>query len=376
MMNSQFRGKAYSGRQTWQAPADPQAPGHDRWLVSYADFMTLLMAFFVVMYSVSQVSEEKYRVLSETFSEAFKSPDDLEVSVDEGEPQRSFTHTPIDLEGFALEDRPGNDADQIADSDKPGKAENHIPAQFTQLSENLQQSFADERTEDAVNFKGNEHWLEITLPAEMLFEPGGTELNESAREMIAEVAAALEPLDNVVRVEGFTDNQAVRGGRYSSNWELSSARAISVVRQMVEQGIEPQRLAAVGFGEHQPVATNLTEAGRRQNRRIVVSVSTNQQFRDDVYELPRSEYELRPALPDGTLVYGLESSTEEQAREWLAARYPGLAPESAEESSQSLAAETDNGAAAVEADTDLGAAVQRVQLENGALLFTAPTAEP
>ena len=94
-------------RRSALSSAEIQRQGHDRWLISYADFMTLLMAFFVVMYSISQVSEQKYRVLSQTFSEAFKSPADLDTLVQEGEPQLSHTTTPVDLDGSALEDRPG-----------------------------------------------------------------------------------------------------------------------------------------------------------------------------------------------------------------------------------------------------------------------------
>jgi len=340
-------------RRTASGADDAQRQGHDRWLVSYADFMTLLMAFFVVMYSISQVSEQKYRVLSQTFSDAFKSPQELEVLVQEGEPQLSHTHTPVDLDGNALEDRPGNDATEV-------------PETFVRIEEQLEQSFQQLVENELIDVTGDERWLQIELPSAVLFDSGGITLSEPASAIVSELADALKSFNNVVQVEGFTDNIPVSGGKFSSNWELSAARASEVVKLLVEAGVEPQRLSAVGYGEYQPVATNTTEEGRERNRRIVLMVSTQDRFREDVYSVPPEvtpgdDYLNRATLPEGTLVRGLERSALEEARAWLAARYaaqPEASPESGVETVEPVSGAGDSNT------------VEGVRLENGAILFS------
>lgn len=353
-----------------------QRQGHDRWLVSYADFMTLLMAFFVVMYSISQVSEQKYRVLSQTFSEAFKSPDELETLVQEGAPQLSHTITPIDLDGTALEDRPGNDATEV-------------PETFVRIEEQLEQSFQDLIDNELIEVTGDERWLQIELPSAVLFNSGGIELSEPAVEIVNELAEALKSFNNVVRVEGFTDNVPVTGGQFNSNWELSAARASEVVKLLVGAGVEPRRLAAVGYGEHQPVASNSTEEGRIRNRRIVLMVSTQDKLREDVHvetevapediledTVAGYEYQNRAELPEGALVRGLENSALDEARAWLAARYPARSNDQPVQTEGS--AEANPGSAVpsdVQTDVQTGVvpAIDSVRLENGAILFTNST---
>jgi len=89
----------------------------------------------------------------------------------------------------------------------------------------------------------------------------------------------LRDTDNAIRIEGFTDNQTIRSSRFPSNWELSAARASVLVRMLVMNGIDPARLAAVGYGEHQPVARNDTDEGRRRNRRVVLLISRDASIR-------------------------------------------------------------------------------------------------
>ncbi|MGB5326323.1 MAG: flagellar motor protein MotB, partial [Pseudomonadales bacterium] len=282
--------------------APDQQHGQHRWMVSYADFMTLLMAFFVVMYSISQVSEQKYRVLSETLSQAFNAPVERENPLLDGEPQHSFTATPIDLSGHALEDRPGNDA-------------NEVPATFTRISEELEQRFESLLEQEVVAISGDERWLQIELPSSVLFDSGGAELNEVAVQIVGEIAQTLVAHDNVIKVEGFTDDIPIRTVAFKSNWELSAARAAAVVRELQDSGIDPARLAAVGYGAHQPAHSNRSEEGRSRNRRIVLMVSTRNLLRHDRLEpevqpepdneVITTEYAQRQPLPEGTLVRGL-----------------------------------------------------------------------
>ncbi|NNL56222.1 MAG: flagellar motor protein MotD [Pseudomonadales bacterium] len=329
---------------------------HERWLVSYADFMTLLMAFFVVMYSISQVSEQKYRVLSETFTQAFNAPVERENLLQDGEPQKSHTATPVDLDGHALEDRPGNDA-------------NEVPETFTRISEQLEQSFQQLIEKELIQVTGDERWLQIELPSEVLFGSGGVAMSETAQAIIDEIAATLVEHNNVIRVEGFTDNVPIKTRQFASNWELSTARAAAVVKQLSKSGIAPERLAAVGYGEFQPAVSNRTAAGRSKNRRIVLMVSTRDRLRPDaeqVDELPVGDYAARPPLPDGTLVRGLERSALDEARAWLANRYAASAKPEQGADTQVLP----NAAGLSRSSAAPAAGVQQLTLDNGALLFT------
>ena len=317
---------------------DPdEAINHDRWLVSYADFMTLLMAFFVVMYSISQVSEEKYRILTETFNEAFN------------------------LSGYS-------DARPIRDSSS-GNDANDIPEFFTRITEQLDKSFESLIEDEFITVTGDERWLQIELQSAILFGSGGAELSRAAEAIIGELSSAMSAYNNVIRVEGFTDNVPIKNRLFSSNWELSTARATAVVRLMESQGIAPQRLAAVGYGEHQPVAKNDTEAGRARNRRIVLMVSTREQLRPNASQIDTVGAGASSATSEsGVSAKGLNQSARSQAEAWLQRlRKPA-------EASSSQAAESIKEAGSGESESrssDTVEGIKQVELDNGAILFTS-----
>jgi len=205
---------------------------HERWLVSYADFITLLFAFFVVMYSVSQVNENKYRRLSHTLQAAFKQ-DSVEVAE--------------------------SNLRELADLDE--------------LKQSFQQALASSALEGEIKIGGNEDWVELELNANVLFASGSAEPSDEARQVFSDVANILEPFENAVAVAGHTDNVPIRNARYENNWELSAARAVAVVNLLAYDGVDPKQLSAIGYGEFQPIADNSTEAGRASNRRVVLRVA-------------------------------------------------------------------------------------------------------
>lgn len=314
---------------------DPDdAVNHDRWLVSYADFMTLLMAFFVVMYSISQVSEEKYRVLTETFSEAFN------------------------LSGYS-------DAMPVSDSSS-GNDANDLPEFFTRITEQLDKSFESLIEDEFITVKGDERWLQIELQSAILFGSGGAVLSNPAEAIIGELSSAMSGYNNVIRVEGFTDNVPIKNRLFNSNWELSTARATAVVRLMELQGIAPHRLAVVGYGEHQPIASNQTEAGRARNRRIVLMVSTREELRPNASQIDNVSTELS-SPQSAESVKGLERSARAQAEAWLKRlRKPADAESNRADNNK---AEVQSGSEASSVNTVEG--VKQVELENGAILFTS-----
>ena len=211
---------------------------HERWLVSYADFITLLFAFFVVMYSISQINEGKYRVLAAALEGTF------------GEAQEV-----------------SEDVLERAISDLEAQAE------LSELAEQIDQQLQGLVSVGESKIYGNEEWIDIQLSANVLFESGSAEVNQQAVPIFREVASVFEQVENDIAIIGHTDNIPISNAEFANNWELSSARAVSIVSLLAFQGIAPERLSAIGRGEYEPIADNSTEEGRQQNRRVVLRIS-------------------------------------------------------------------------------------------------------
>lgn len=247
----------------------------DRWVVSYADFITLLLAFFVVMYSISSINEGKYRVLSETLHGVFKGQDRTFDPIAVGDIPERLDRRDIGLLG----QQPALEASR----------NQVLPNRRGDISENLARIEDDARLryqelidEGALSISSNELWLEIEIGSNLLFTSGKAEPGIEADALLEALAEILRPYENPVHVEGFTDNQPVQGGEFASNWELSAARSAAVVRALAHYGVDPVRMAAVGYGEYKPVVSNLTARGRAKNRRVVIIVSRDEQVRRSV----------------------------------------------------------------------------------------------
>jgi chemotaxis protein MotB len=263
-------------------PIKEDTISHERWLVSYADFLTLLMAFFVVMYSVSQVNEGKYRALSSTLMDAFKVPPQSLKPIQVGE-RTSSDMTTQGITDLEVELDPEQDSMFVAP----------VPEEYKQVSDRIEQQFAGLVEEGLITVRGNEEWLEIELKSSLLFASGSAEASDVAASLIADISAIVKPTNRSTRVEGFTDNVPISNERYPSNWELSAARAASIVKLMVKEGIDARRISATGYGEYHPVADNATPEGRAENRRVVVMLGKHDA--------------IRPA--EGTLTTLLDSDT-------------------------------------------------------------------
>ncbi len=255
---------------------DPQHA--DRWLISYADFITLLFAFFVVMYSISQVNEGKYRILSESLVSAFDMPERSLQPIQVGEINRTevpYQDTQNDLPGSV---NPGDenagdsqvDVNELAQLNSTAK---QTKEEFQQLDKSLEQGLQNLIDQGVVNIKASEDWIEIELPSGLLFKSGSARLGASALVLLKEVTAIINQSTNLIRIRGFTDNVPVAGGRFSSNWALSASRSVSVVQLLQRLGIDPMRLAVEGYGEFAPFNDNATIKGRADNRRVVLAIS-------------------------------------------------------------------------------------------------------
>ncbi len=229
----------------------------ERWLVSYADFITLLFAFFVVMYAISSVNEGKYRVLSDTLNEVFKA--------------RPTSPTPIEFDNALQEKQASTNAPDYIELPVPGHDNNLTPPDnpnLDALSEQITEAVQPLIDDDLIKIKKNDFWLEIDIKSSILYNSGTATLSEDAEDILASIATLIKEYPNDVQVEGFTDNIPIQTRNFPSNWELSSARAASVVHLFEEEGVDPKRMQAIGYGEFKPIADNNTSEGRNANRRV------------------------------------------------------------------------------------------------------------
>jgi len=247
---------------------------HDRWLVSYADFITLLFAFFVVMYAVSSVNEGKYRVLADSLTGAFGSADPSliqfgTVPITVGKDQLATSNSPSLIQ-LPVHGEPNYDPSQKADY--AARAPGFRDPQLDKVAERLKQDMGTLIADDLVDVRRKGKRLEIEFKSSVLFKSGGARLAPSAFTVLENVAGMLRGFSNPINIEGFTDDRPIHTNSFLSNWELSAARAASVVHLFSDYGIAPSRMAAIGYGEHRPLAENTTPEGRAENRRVVLVV--------------------------------------------------------------------------------------------------------
>jgi chemotaxis protein MotB len=252
---------------------------HERWLVSYADFITLLFAFFVVMYSISSVNEGKYRVLSDAMVAAFRDPERRLEPIQVGELMRSPTQSDamldrdkpiIEVLKVPLPAQPAEQAEPEAED---------VDDAVQKLADSIEASMADLVDDGLIKVRRDKRWIEVEIKSSILFASGSAQLSASSAPVLRELAEKFKPLDNVIHVEGFTDNVPINNFEFLSNWELSASRAASVVHLFTRLDIDPKRLAAIGYGEFRPVASNDTADGRARNRRVVLVIMSGSDAR-------------------------------------------------------------------------------------------------
>nr|WP_315487539.1 flagellar motor protein MotD [uncultured Undibacterium sp.] len=228
---------------------------HERWLVSYADFMTLLFAFFVVMYAISSVNDGKYRVLSNALNGAFGA-----VVVPSG----------------AIPDLK-NSQTSLIDKFPVIKSRNAEPLRkerekMTTVARDILSVLEPLVREGKVRVTQTSRGVSIEINASLLFAPGEAKLNADSIQALNAIALVLRTDNHSIQVEGFTDNVPIKNSTYPSNWELSAVRASRVARLFMENGVDENRMTAVGQGPKLPVGSNDTAEGRARNRRVTVTI--------------------------------------------------------------------------------------------------------
>ncbi len=231
-----------------------------RWIISYADFITLLFAFFVVMYAISSVNTSKYKSLSEGMKTAFNKKDK-------------------------------ENQQQSTEDINEGPNSKRVMGKFQDGLDEINQSLSE--LEDA-NYKINRQkgWIELDIKSGALFGSGDVDLKADALIKLMQLAGKLKKSHAIISVEGYTDNVPIETPQYPSNWELSAARAAAVGRILNNYGINSQRLMVTGYGDQYPIADNITDAGRALNRRVSIIIAVNR----------KTERLLNPALRKQTHV--------------------------------------------------------------------------
>lgn len=241
---------------------DDEPENHERWLISYADFITLLFAFFVVMYAVSSVNLGKYKVFSDALGDAF---------------------------GGAGAAPPTNTEVQSLPIPNPAQRKRNEQIkrekeQMQRLAKDLASTLAPLVKEGKVRVTQNSRGVSVEINASVLFNSGDARLTGESREALTAVASLLKDDPHAVQVEGHTDNTPISNAIFPSNWELSAMRAGSVVRLFIEAGIAPARMTAVGHADNLPVAPNTDPEARGRNRRVAITILSG--IPDPATEIP------------------------------------------------------------------------------------------
>lgn len=228
---------------------------NERWLISYADFITLLFALFVVLYALSSINEGKYRVLSNALGNAFsnKALPDQNVRI---EPLSQLPFRPL----------------QLANSKRNVEEFRREREHMTSIAKDILKVLAPLVSEGKVRVSQNSRGVSVEINASVLFAPGDAKLTSESEKALRAVALVLRSDRHSIQVEGHTDVVPISNVSFPSNWELSAVRASSVVRLFMDGGIDESRLTAVGHGPTQPISSNETSDGRARNRRVEVTI--------------------------------------------------------------------------------------------------------
>lgn len=265
---------------------------HEAWAIPYGDLVTLLLAFFVVMYAVSSVNEGKYRVLAEALSDSFGGTPKSMKPIQFGKQQQHGSNADQKLSPVKMSKSDPAVAGSLRDLRNPTVFASKDPAiiatsqlnsrgntgyerskaELREMGKQIEQAMGDLIRQELIRVRRSEVSLEIEMNTDILFSSGSAQVAEASQPVLQELAGILGPFTQPLRIEGHTDNIPISTTAFPSNWELSAARAAGVVHLFVQQGLDPVRMTVSGMGEYQPLDDNRTAEGRNHNRRVVIVI--------------------------------------------------------------------------------------------------------
>lgn len=225
---------------------------HERYLLTYSDLVTLLLVFFIVLYAMSDVNEEKYSNLATSLQGVFQNEQSESGAVGE-ETSQVIPLTPE--ESMAIQ---------------AIKEQQYLQ----ELKRNIDQQIKERGLEQDIQTSLYDAGLKIVLTNKILFNSGEAVLKKESKSVISAISQLINDVKNPIQINGYTDNIPISTFQFPSNWELSSARAISVLKQILQanNSLNPEIFSATGYGEHHSISTNETKIGREKNRRVEIII--------------------------------------------------------------------------------------------------------
>jgi len=235
--------------------AHEKEANHERWLVSYADFITLLFAVFVTLYAMSQTDKKKIEEVMESMRDSF------------GYSKSSPASKPSVIEAGSMSVIPA--MRKLSQAPKHGNRSKGGEKDFKATKASIEAYLLKVGAQQKVSVAINQRGLVVSLKEAGFFDSGSATLKQSSYTLLNDVVASLTSYSNGIRVEGHTDNVPISSHAFPSNWELSTARATNVVQYLTKQDdFDPSNVSATGYGEYRPIADNTSEEGRMKNRRV------------------------------------------------------------------------------------------------------------
>lgn len=244
----------------------------ERWMVSYADFITLLFAFFVVMYAISAVNVNKYRILTASLGTAF------------GQNAASgVIPKPIAQSGGAVS-KQQTPTKSIVKQDTEAK-------KMDEMARNISSSLSNLVQQGMVRVSQTSRGVDVEINASLLFPSGEAKLSDESLRAIQAIATALQAQRYDLEVDGYSDDQPIKSPLFPSNWELSAVRASSVARALMADGIAEDRLKVVGYGSNKPIVPNDTPEDRARNRRVELMILSphDEAARETLYRMGHAQ---------------------------------------------------------------------------------------
>ncbi|MCL1981454.1 MAG: OmpA family protein [Proteobacteria bacterium] len=237
-------------------------PNHERWLISYSDFITLLFAVFVTLYAMSQTDKKKVDQVAASYRTAFG----VTTGTTSGRPQIMNNADMMPIPSMRMQQKNIEKLKPKGDTTTKTQA---TKKDFKEMLVALEKFLIEKKAQDKVNVDITKRGLVISMTEAGFFDSGSATLKPSSYELLAKMAETLQPYNNDISFEGHTDNIPMRSTLFPSNWELSTGRATSLARYFMDRhGLSPERVSITGYAEYRPVADNSTEEGRKQNRRV------------------------------------------------------------------------------------------------------------
>jgi len=262
----------------------------NRWLVSYADYMTLLFALFVVLYAMAMINEKQFESVTDSIGRVFQADKEQTKNLGHGDDILSVntSNTSEILYGNKVLDAAGPELVD-SDIDLSNVSDSEIGTNLASIQTELHTALYDLVESGFARLQIDGDWLEIELNSGLLFPSGSSSATNTAKGLMTEIYNVVGKTSNFIRIRGYTDNQPISNEFFTSNWELSVFRATAILRILESLNTSPARMAIEAYGEYYPIADNSTQEGRAMNRRVVIAISKYGLENDNLLNISEAE---------------------------------------------------------------------------------------